>query len=82
MSKARSIFPIAVLGVFFAIAFAVHHSAFTAPMQYDSAGFIQDNEYLFRSGIAQVINIFPQRPIPMITFYLNYLAAGINSYYF
>jgi protein O-mannosyl-transferase len=74
--------PIAVVGVFFALTFAVHHKVFTAPMQYDSAAVLEANEYLFNSGILQVIKIFPQRPIPMITFYLNHVAAGMNPYYF
>jgi protein O-mannosyl-transferase len=82
MKTLRSLLPIAVVGVFFALAFAVHHKVFIAPMQYDSAAVLEANEYLFNSGISQVIKIFPQRPVPMITFYLNYVAAGINPYYF
>jgi protein O-mannosyl-transferase len=82
MSTPRSIVPIAVVGVFFALMFAVHHKVFTAPMLYDSAAVLKANEYLFHSGLPQVINTFPQRPVPMITFYLNYVAAGMNPYYF
>ena len=82
MSTPRSIVPIALVGVFFALTFAVHHKVFTAPMLYDSAGVLKANEYLFNSGLPQVIKIFPQRPVPMITFYLNYLVDGMNPYYF
>jgi protein O-mannosyl-transferase len=82
MITPRSIVPIAVVGAFFALTFAVHHKVFTAPMLYDSAGVLKANEYLFNSGISQVIKIFPQRPVPMITFYLNYLVDGMNPYYF
>ncbi|MGO9570946.1 MAG: tetratricopeptide repeat protein [Desulfomonilaceae bacterium] len=82
MNIPRSVLPIALVGIFFALTFAVHHKAFTAPPQYDSAYLLKDNEYLFNVGLAQVINIFPQRPVPMITFYINYLASGINPCYF
>lgn len=51
-------------------------------MQYDSAAAIKANEYLFNFGMLEAIKIFRQRPIPMITFYLNYLADGLNPYYF
>jgi tetratricopeptide (TPR) repeat protein len=82
MSAFRSLLPVVVACVFFVLVFALHHEVFTAPMQYDSAALLQANEYVFNSGIVQVINIFPQRSLPMITFYLNYLAAGMNPYYF
>ncbi len=81
-STPRSLLPIAVVCVFFALAFAVHHKVFTAPMQYDSAGFLQPNEYKFNAGLGAVVKLLPQRPVPMITFYLNYLLDGMNPYYF
>ncbi len=82
MSLSRSILPIILVGCFFALSVAVHRPALTAPMQYDSAVAIKANEYLFNFGILEAIKIFRQRPVPMITFYLNYLANGMNPYYF
>jgi Flp pilus assembly protein TadD len=82
MRTRRLVLPIAVVCIFFALTLAVHHKVFNAPMQYDSAAVLKANEYLFNSGISQAIKIFPQRPVPMITFYLNHVAAGMNPYYF
>jgi protein O-mannosyl-transferase len=81
MSTRRSVLPIAVICLFFILAFAVHHTAFQAPLQYDSSTFLKKNEYLFNSGAAQAVSIYPQRPLPMITFYLNYLLTGFDTYY-
>jgi protein O-mannosyl-transferase len=82
MSAPRSLLPVAIVGVFFALTFAVHHKVFTAPLQYDSAGFLQANEYMFTAGLGKVVGLLAQRPVPMITFYLNYLLDGMNPYYF
>lgn len=82
MSMHRSLLPIALVCVFFALVFALHHNVFTAPMQYDSAGILLPNEYKFSAGLGEVVKIIPQRSVPMITFYLNYLADGMNPYYF
>ncbi len=52
-------------------------------MYYDSQAIIAGHENVFaQKGITGVIGIFPQRPIPMISFYLNYLVDGMNPYYF
>lgn len=82
MRTTRSLLPIAIVGVFFALTLAVHHKVFTAPMQYDSAGLLLANEYVFNAGLGEVVRLLAQRPVPMITFYLNYLVDGMNPYYF
>ncbi|MBI5572587.1 MAG: tetratricopeptide repeat protein [Desulfomonile tiedjei] len=72
-----------LLSVFFLIAVGLQYSGFHAPMYYDSAGQIAEKRHLFQhEGISSVINLFPQRPIPMMTLYLNYLAGGLNPSYF
>ena len=82
MRTPRSLLPIAVVCVFFALTLAVHHKVFTAPMQYDSAGFLLANEYVFTAGLGEVVRLLVQRPVPMVTFYFNYLVDGMNPYYF
>ncbi len=64
--------------VYFFVAWAIHHSGFKAPFYYDSAARLSQNQYSFEKGISETVNIFRQRPIPMVTFYLNYLAAGMT----
>ena len=72
-----------LLLLFFLIAAGLQYSGLHGPMYYDTAGQIAENQHLFRSeGISAVLNLFPQRPIPMTTFYLNYLAGGLNPSYF
>src|SRR4030042_5118721 len=67
----------------FAIAFFLYLPAFDAPMYYDSSIHIAADQSVFANqGMLGVINLFPQRPIPMITFYFNYLAGGMSPEYF
>lgn len=72
------------LAVFFAlVVFLLHHRAFSGPMYYDSEAAIAASQHIFdHKGVLGVIGIFPQRPIPMISFYLDYLVGGMNAYYF
>ena len=60
------------------VALALFHAGFHAPWYYDSA-LLPDNAQVFSgTGLKGVINLFPQRPIPMASFYLNYLASGMD----
>ena len=44
---------------------------------------IAANQSVFANqGMLGVMNLFPQRPIPMITFYFNYLTGGMSPEYF
>jgi len=52
-------------------------------MYYDSADSILKQENTFAKGdIFKIIGIFPQRPVPMLSFYLNYLIGGMSPVYF
>ena len=63
-----------LLCLYFAIAFFLYLPSLDAPMYYDSeAQYFLENESVFANqGILRVISLFPQRPIPMMTFYFNY----------
>jgi len=68
--------------VLFLVSLAVYYPGFEGPMHYDSAAILQANERLFCRGLAAVVGIFPQRPLSMATFYLNYLVTGMSPFYF
>jgi protein O-mannosyl-transferase len=73
----------AALPLFILVALAIHYPAFHTPLYYDSVGFLKQNEHVFASNnVFKVIKIFPQRPVSMLTFYLNYLIWGMNPVYF
>jgi tetratricopeptide (TPR) repeat protein len=75
----RIIVPVLAL-LFCLMAFGLFHSGLHAPWYYDSA-LLQDHEQVFAGqGLAGVVNLFPQRPIPMASFYLNYLVSGMNPF--
>ncbi|MCZ6501386.1 MAG: tetratricopeptide repeat protein [Gammaproteobacteria bacterium] len=62
---------------------ALNFPGLNAPMYYDSAVLIADNRDLFGSGmIENVLAIFPQRPLPMFTFYLNFIVGDMAPVYF
>ena len=77
LSQLRTIFGLFV--VFFALGLAVQHAGLHAPMYYDSAGNIAEKRNVFAGeGLRGVMNLFPQRPLPTITFYLNFLMSDMN----
>jgi protein O-mannosyl-transferase len=68
--------------VFCLVAVALFHEGFGAPWYYDSA-LLQENEQIFaHEGLWGVVNLFPQRPVPMMSFFLNYLVAGMDPFSF
>jgi protein O-mannosyl-transferase len=72
-----------LLCLFLGIALAVNYYGLTAPMNYDSAGWIENQRHIFESGsLMDVIRIFPQRPLVMISFYANYLLGDMAPLYF
>jgi tetratricopeptide (TPR) repeat protein len=73
-----------LLALFFSVfVFLLHSRAFSGPMYYDSHAILAQMEHVFASGnVLSVIDLFPQRPIPMITFYFNYLIGGMDPYGF
>lgn len=79
-----SLTAVMLLTVFYAVvALAIYAPGLEGPMQYDSEGLIADNEAIFSKGsLLAVIGIFPQRPLAMITYYLNYRLGGMEPAYF
>jgi len=83
MKRATLLSSTALICLSFGIAFSIYLPALDAPMYYDSAVNISSNQWFFANqGILGVMNLFPQRPIPMVTFYLNYLVGGMAPEYF
>ncbi|MBI4962232.1 MAG: tetratricopeptide repeat protein [Desulfomonile tiedjei] len=68
--------------LFFLVALATYYPGLEAPMYYDSAVRLQGNQHLFCRGLLDVVGIFPQRPLAMLTFYLNYLVTGMDPFSF
>ncbi len=74
----RRLWPVWLFLVYFFVALTIHHSAFDAPFYYDSASRLSQNRNSFDQGPAETVNIFRQRPVPMLTFYLNYAVGGMT----
>jgi protein O-mannosyl-transferase len=73
----------ALLLVFVAVALGLYYPGFHAPMYYDSVSLIQENEHVFaQHDLVRIIRICLQRPIPLVSFYLNYLAGGMTPAHF
>jgi hypothetical protein len=74
---------LALLLIFLGVAVGLYYPGFHAPMYYDSLGLIQGNEHLFaQHDLVRIVRIVPQRPIPFVSFYLNYLAGGMEPAHF
>jgi protein O-mannosyl-transferase len=71
---------IVMFGVFFLIGFGLYARGLDAPFYYDSVRMYQP-EIFAREGLAGAARILPQRPIPMITFYGNFLMGGLSAEY-
>jgi tetratricopeptide (TPR) repeat protein len=72
-----------ILCFFFGIALLVNYHGLNSPMNYDSAGWIEKQRHIFESGsLMDVIGIFPQRPIVMMSFYANFLFTDMTPLYF
>ncbi len=79
---ARILVVAALLSIFVTIAYLLNFMALDAPTYYDSSR-IMDNRHIFTNqGVHGVVKIFLQRPVAMITFYVNYLIHDLNPYYF
>ncbi|MFH0825419.1 MAG: tetratricopeptide repeat protein [Pseudomonadota bacterium] len=69
-----------LVGLFTALV-VLHYDALHAPFNYDSTIF--NAEYLFAGrGFAAFNGLFPQRPVAMVSLYVNYLATGMDPYGF
>lgn len=69
--------------LFFVIALVVNYAGLHAPMNYDSAAWLERQRHTFAFGsLLDVIRIFPQRPVVMTTFYANFVVGDMNPVYF
>lgn len=72
-----------LIAPFFVVLFCLQSPGMNGPMYFDSAARIGANAPLFeQSGFMGSIRTFPQRPIPMITFFVNYLLTGMDPFSF
>lgn len=72
-----------LLVVLFGVVLALHRQGLDARMCYDSAVRIAGARMVYESqGLTGALGIFPQRPIPMLSFYMNYLLAGMSPAWF
>jgi hypothetical protein len=73
----------ALLCLFSFIAIGLQFTGLEAPMYYDSGVLIFKRQGTFAEGlIPKIMGIFPQRPVPILSFYLNYLIGGMSPVYF
>ena len=71
--------PILIFLAFTLVAVALHARGLAAPMYYDSEYFLEEHKATFSQGdLLKVIEIFPQRPLTMTTFYWNYVVWGME----
>jgi len=69
--------------LFFAVVFALQRSGFGSEMVYDSAYFINSKAEVFKQHEwMKILSIVPARPLFLLSFCLNYLATGMDAYYF
>lgn len=83
MKQSRLTVALVLFPIFFGAALAVNYPGLRAPMMYDSRGCIEESRSVFDAhGMKGAVSVMPQRPLPMITFYLNYLAGGMEPTWF
>ncbi len=68
---------ILLFSAFLLVLAVLHHRGLDAPLYYDSV-YLAENEYAFVQGPLQVLALFPQRPVAMLSFYLNYGITGLS----
>jgi protein O-mannosyl-transferase len=68
--------------LFLVVAVALNFQGLEAPMRYDSAAKLGGRSSFFDEGAWSAINVFPQRPLPVLSFYANYRMTGWEPAYF
>ena len=83
-SRVRSaIMLVALFLAFFVTACVLYHPALNAEMYYDSRAHILAKESVYAKGrVIEVLGTYPQRPMTILSFYGNYLHAGMDPYWF
>ncbi|MEW6110730.1 MAG: tetratricopeptide repeat protein [Thermodesulfobacteriota bacterium] len=80
--KNTLLFTSCALFAFIVISVPLYHPGFSGPMMYDSERLTRNAHAFAAHDLGQVIGIFPQRPLSMASFYLNYLLTGLDPYFF
>ena len=81
-------FPVTIAAVLLIVVFALivavlQYPGLHARMYYDSVVRIAGNEPIYKwEGFGNALKTFPQRPLPIISFYVNYLIGGMKPAYF
>jgi tetratricopeptide (TPR) repeat protein len=81
-------FPVTIAAVLLIVVFALivavlQYPGLHARMYYDSVVRIAGNEPIYKwKGFGHALKTFPQRPLPIISFYANYLIGGMKPAYF
>lgn len=73
---------IGLLFLFFCIAMGIYHGGLASPMYYDSGAKLEARGHFFDHGVLSALKVFPQRPLPVLTFHSNYLLTGMTPGYF
>jgi hypothetical protein len=68
--------------LFLLVAMGLHFQGLEAPMRYDSAAKLEGRLGFFDEGAWTAIDMFPQRPLPVLSFYANYRIMGMEPAYF
>lgn len=68
--------------VFLLVALVIYYDGFDTSFYYDSSAKLETRRHLFDQGFVAALRMFPQRPLPILTFYVNYLAFGTQSGYY
>jgi tetratricopeptide (TPR) repeat protein len=73
-------FPVLVIIVFLFLTAAIlpRIPGLDAPMYHDSARLVLNRDIFEQDGLEGVLNIFPQRPVAMASFYLNFLLGDMD----
>jgi hypothetical protein len=67
-----------LFAVFLAAGFALYYPGLHAPAYYDSVFMLSKQALFAQHDIGQILGIFPQRPLPILSFYANYLLGGVD----
>ncbi len=68
--------------LFFVVVVGLYYQGLAAPMRYDSAAKLEGRSRFFDQGAWSAIKVFPQRPLPILSFYANYMISGMAPAYF
>jgi protein O-mannosyl-transferase len=68
--------------LFLVTAMGLHYPGLNSPMRYDSAAKLEGRSSFFNGGAWSAIDVFPQRPLPVLSFYANYTIGGMEPAYF